>query len=151
MHIAMLGPDLRARGAAAHLAASCADAARERGHRVDYVPTCSEGTLARQVGWIGRSQLDFLRRLSGGWKPQLFHVHIADVGSLYRKLVYLEQLEVLGVPALVHLTGPDAMEVLGTTALRRAALRRVFRLADAVCAGCVAPRDLEAIWAEVLA
>lgn len=81
---------------------------------------------------MGRSQLDFMKRLASGWKPELFHLHVADYGSLYRKLAYLEQVKALGVPALVHLNGYGTAHMLETSAVHRTAFERMFRLADGV-------------------
>ena len=134
MHVAMIGPELDARGGIASVARALLGAAPLSGHSITYVPTMRDGEGPRKALGMARRQAAFVARLAGGWRPDLFHIHLSYFTSFYRKMAYFEQARATGAPVIVHVHAPDLHAFHQASAVHAAALRHVFTRADRVLA-----------------
>ena len=102
--------------------------------RVDvrYFETMGEGTVAEKIGKNILGQSRFIRDLVGGYRPDVFHIHVADRRSFYRKLAYFEQARLTGVPVVVHIHGAVFEEFTNANSTNAAAVRRMFSTAALV-------------------
>ena len=99
---------------------------------VQYFETMGEGSLAEKVGKNILGQSRFVRSLLGGYRPDVFHIHVADRRSFYRKLAYFEQAQLTGVPVVVHIHGAVFEEFYEAHPANAAAVRRMFSSAAMV-------------------
>jgi len=129
-HVAMIGPDLAARGGISSVARALLDSPELAGVKVDYVGTMREGNALPKAARIALRQARFVSRLAQGWRPQLFHVHLSWFTSFYRKLPYIQEARLTGAPVLVHVHTPDLAAFWGANRLHAAAMTAVFSQAD---------------------
>ncbi|MEC8425478.1 MAG: glycosyltransferase family 4 protein [Myxococcota bacterium] len=134
MHVAMVGPELDARGGIASVARALLGAPALSGHSIDYVPTMRDGSGARKAMGMAKRQASFIGRLAGGWRPDLFHIHFSYYTSFYRKMAYFEQARATGAPLVVHVHAPDLHAFHQASPVHAAAMRHVFTRADRVVA-----------------
>lgn len=99
---------------------------------VKYFETMGEGTLVEKIGKNILGQSRFVRDLLGGYRPDVFHIHVADRRSFYRKLAYFEQAQMTGVPVVVHIHGAVFEEFYDASPTNAAAVRRMFSSAAMV-------------------
>jgi glycosyltransferase involved in cell wall biosynthesis len=85
-----------------------------------------EGSLAEKVGKNILGQSRFVRELLSGYRPDVFHIHVADRRSFYRKLAYFEQAQLTGIPVVVHIHGAVFEEFFDAHAINAASVRRMF-------------------------
>ena len=134
MHVAMIGPELDARGGIASVARALLGARPLSGHRIVYVPTMRDGSGPRKALGMARRQAAFVGRLARGWRPDLFHIHLSYFTSFYRKMAYFEQARATGAPVVVHVHAPDLHAFHQASQVHAAAMRHVFTRADRVIA-----------------
>ncbi|MCB9763347.1 MAG: glycosyltransferase family 4 protein [Alphaproteobacteria bacterium] len=102
MRVAMIGPKLSAKGGIASLARTFIESEALADVEVRYFGTVGDGSAARRLAQVARSEARLAATLARGWRPDLFHIHVADGMSFYRKVFYLEQARALGVPVILH-------------------------------------------------
>lgn len=132
MRVAMIGPDLEAQGGIATLARTFLEAEALSGVEVRYFSTVSEGSRARKVAQMAAGQARFLKSFAGDWRPDLFHIHVADGASFYRKMVYFEQGRASGKPVILHNNFAHLEELFGRDRVHEAVIRRAYSQADQV-------------------
>ncbi len=99
---------------------------------VDYFESMGEGSFLEKLGKNILGQGRFVRALAEGYRPDIFHIHIADRRSFYRKLAYFEQATLTGVPVVAHIHGAVFEEFYDAHPANAAAVRRMFTRADKV-------------------
>lgn len=99
---------------------------------VRYFETMGEGSLVEKVGKNILGQSRFVRDLLGGYRPDVFHIHVADRRSFYRKLAYFEQAQLTGIPVVVHIHGAVFEEFYDAHPANATAVRRMFSTAAMV-------------------
>jgi glycosyltransferase involved in cell wall biosynthesis len=134
MHVAMIGPELDARGGIASVSRALLGAPALSAHTIDYVPTMRDGSGPRKALGMARRQAAFVGRLARGWRPQLFHIHLSYFSSFYRKMAYFEQARATGAPTVVHVHAPDLHAFHQASNVHAAAMRHVFTRSDRVVA-----------------
>ena len=134
MHVAMIGPELDARGGIASVSRALLGAPALAEHTIDYVPTMRDGSGPRKALGMARRQAAFVARLAQGWRPDLFHIHLSYFTSFYRKLAYFEQARATGAPVVVHVHAPDLHAFHQASNVHATAMRHVFTNADCVIA-----------------
>lgn len=130
--VGMIGPGLDVPGGMTQVHRTWLRAEAMRGVQVDYIETMSELPPLR---WVTRNlacEVRYARRLLAGYRPDLFHVHVADGTSFWRKLAYIEQARVAGVPTVAHLHGAWMEDFYARRRANRAAVRRMFSIVDLV-------------------
>jgi glycosyltransferase involved in cell wall biosynthesis len=112
LRVGMIGPGLDVPGGMTAVHRTWLSADAMAGVEVDYFETmghwAERGGLAGQAARLGRNlscQARFLGALASGYRPDLWHIHIADRHSFYRKLVYFEEARRTGAPVVVHIHG----------------------------------------------
>jgi glycosyltransferase involved in cell wall biosynthesis len=101
----MIGPGLDVPGGMTAVHRTWLDAEAMADVQVDYFETMGEGSLLTKVGKNIAGDAKFLARLATGYRPDVFHIHVADRRSFYRKLAYFEQASLTGRPVVVHIHG----------------------------------------------
>lgn len=134
MHIALIGPELDARGGIASVARMWLGAPGLSDLKLDYVGTMRDASGPRKALGMAKRQAAFVSRLATGWRPDLFHIHVSYFTSFYRKLPYFEQARATGAPVLVHVHAPDLHGFHAAARVHAAAMRHVFKNADRVIA-----------------
>jgi len=99
---------------------------------VQYFETMGEGNFLEKVGKNVLGQTRFVSELARGYRPDIFHIHVADRRSFYRKLAYFEQAQLTGVPVVVHIHGAVFEEFFEAHPANGAAVRRMFSTAAMV-------------------
>jgi glycosyltransferase involved in cell wall biosynthesis len=130
MHVAIIGPDLDARGGIASVARAWLEAPTLADVKMDYVGTMRDGRGPRKALGMARRQAAFVGRLARGWRPDLFHIHLSYFTSFYRKMAYFEQAKATGAAVIVHIHAPDLDEFNDARRVHGAAMRHVFSRAD---------------------
>lgn len=132
MHVGMVGPGLDVPGGMTQVHRTWMRARAMQGVRVDYVETMSELPPLRWALRNLRCEARYARRLLAGWRPDLLHVHVADGTSFWRKLAYIEQARLAGIPCVAHLHGAWMEDFHDRSAANRAAIRRMFSIVQMV-------------------
>ncbi len=128
----MIGPGLDVPGGMTQVHRTWLRADAMRDVQVDYIETMSELPPLR---WVARNlacEARYARRLLRGYRPDLFHVHVADGTSFWRKLAYIEQARLAGVPTVAHLHGAWMEDFYARRRANRIAVRRMFSIVDLV-------------------
>lgn len=103
MRVAMVGPDLDAQGGIATLARTFLESDALADVDVRYFSTVGEGSKLEKAAQMAKGQARFLRMLRDpSWVPDLFHIHVADGASFYRKMVYFREARATGKPVILH-------------------------------------------------
>ena len=132
MRVGMIGPDLDVPGGMTAVHRTWMKARAMQGVEVDYIPTMSERPPLR---WLGKNlacEARYAGRLLSGYRPDLFHVHVADGTSFWRKLAYIEQARLCGVPTVAHLHGAWMEDFYARHRANQAAVRRMFTTVDMI-------------------
>lgn len=132
MRVAMIGPDLNARGGIASLARTFLGTRALQDLELRYFPSVGNGRLPQRLGQMARGQAGWLGALLRGWRPDLVHIHVADGGSFWRKLLYLQEARALGVPVVLHNNYAHLERLYGQSPAAAAAVRAAFTQAAAV-------------------
>ena len=132
MRVAMIGPDLEAQGGIATLARTFIEADALGDVEVRYFSTVSEGSKVRKVAQMAAGQERFLKSFAGSWKPDLFHIHVADGASFYRKMVYFQQAKASGKPVILHNNFAHLEDLFGRDRVHEALIRKAYSEADQV-------------------
>lgn len=133
-HVAMIGPDLDAKGGIATVARAWLASPAMDGVKVDYVGTMRDGPTVPKLARMAVRQGRFVARLARGWRPQLFHVHLSYFTSFYRKLAYVQEARATGAPVVLHVHAPDLGAFHSAARIHAAAMRALFQQADRVIA-----------------
>ncbi len=105
LRVGMIGPGLDVPGGMTAVHRTWLEAQAMADVQVDYFETMGEGSFLTKLGKNVACEAKFLSRLAGGYKPDVFHIHVADRRSFYRKLAYFEQAHLTGRPIVVHIHG----------------------------------------------
>lgn len=132
MRVAMIGPDLAAQGGIATLARTFLESQALRAHEVRYFPTVGEGSKLRKLAQMAKGQAGFLAGLLGGFDPDLFHIHVADGASFYRKMAYFQQARATGKPVVLHNNFANLEELVARSGLHEALVRSCYSQASQV-------------------
>jgi len=99
---------------------------------VEYFESMGEGSFLEKVGKNLLGQSRFIRALAMGYRPDVFHIHVADRRSFYRKLAYFEEAMLTGVPVVVHIHGAVFEAFHDAHPANSTAIRHMFSRASAV-------------------
>jgi glycosyltransferase involved in cell wall biosynthesis len=99
---------------------------------VDYFESMGEGNFLEKLGKNILGQSRFIRELAQGYRPDVFHIHVADRRSFYRKLAYFEEARLTGVPVVVHIHGAVFEAFYEAHPANAVAVNRMFARADKV-------------------
>ncbi len=132
MRVAMIGPDLEAQGGIATLARTFIESRALSGVEVRYFSSVSEGSKVRKVAQMAVGQARFLKSLISDWEPDLFHIHVADGASFYRKMVYFEQARASSKPVVLHNNFAHLEDLFERDRVHEALIRRAYSEADQV-------------------
>lgn len=132
LHVALIGPELEARGGIASVCRAWLDSPVLGDTQVSWIPTMKDGpTLRKGLGML-RRQATFVKRLAGGLRPDVFHIHLSYHSSFYRKAAYLAEAKATGRPVLLHFHAPDLTGFARSKPVHLAALRRACAAADGI-------------------
>ncbi len=115
---------------------------------VDYLPTMGEGDVAEKIGKNALCQARFLGKLASGYRPAVFHIHVADGTSFWRMWLYFEQERLTGRPVVVHIHGAQFQEFHDASSVNAQAVARMFRKADRVLVLFHRMKELAERWTE---
>ena len=128
----MIGPGLDVPGGMTAVHRTWLRSAAFADVRVDYFETMGTGSFATKLGKNITGQTHFVSQLASGYRPDVFHIHVADRRSFYRKLAYFEQAHLTGVPVVVHIHGAVFEAFHDAHPINAAAVRHMFRKAAMV-------------------
>ncbi len=132
MRVAMIGPSLSAQGGIATLARTFLESQALQAHEVRYFPTVGEGGKLRKLAQMARGQAGFVGSLLGGFTPDLFHIHVADGASFFRKMTYFQQARTTGRPVILHNNFANLEELVARSSLHESLVRRCYSAATQV-------------------
>jgi glycosyltransferase involved in cell wall biosynthesis len=132
MRVAMIGPSLSAQGGIATLARTFLESQALRAHEVRYFPTVGEGSKLRKLAQMAKGQAGFLSSLLAGFQPDLFHIHVADGASFYRKMAYFQQARATGKPVVLHNNFANLEELVARSSLHESLVRGCYSAASQV-------------------
>ena len=114
---------------------------------VEYFESMGTGSFLEKIGKNILGQSRFISRLAGGYRPDVFHIHVADRRSFYRKLAYFEEAMLTGVPVVVHIHGAVFEAFHDAHPANAAAVRHMFTRAAAVLVLHQKIHDKSVAWA----
>ncbi|MCK6506978.1 glycosyltransferase family 4 protein [Myxococcota bacterium] len=126
LRVGMIGPGLDVPGGMTQVHRTWLKARAMQDVQIRYFETMSERPPLR---WLVKNlacEARYAAALLRGYRPDLFHVHVADGPSFWRKLAYIEQAHLAGVPTVAHLHGAWMEDFYARNAANRAAVRRMF-------------------------
>jgi len=128
----MIGPGLDVPGGMTAVHRTWLRSAAFADVHVDYFETMGTGTFLTKLGKNITGQGRFVAQLAGGYRPDVFHIHVADRRSFYRKLAYFEQAILTGRPVVVHIHGAVFEAFHNAHPANAASIRHMFRRAAMV-------------------
>ena len=128
----MIGPGLDVPGGMTAVHRTWLRSAAFADVRVDYFETMGTGGFFTKLGKNIEGQRRFVSQLATGYRPDVFHIHVADRRSFYRKLAYFEEAHLTGVPVVVHIHGAVFEAFHDAHPTNAAAIRHMFRRAAKV-------------------
>ncbi|MBN1337612.1 MAG: glycosyltransferase family 4 protein [Deltaproteobacteria bacterium] len=121
MRVCMIGPGLDVTGGMTAVHRTWLKARAMEGVEIDYFETMGPGSRLRKIRRMAAGEARFLAHLARGYRPDLFHIHVADRRSFLRKTAWYEQARRVGRPVVVHLHGAE-IEPFHDASRRNAAL-----------------------------
>jgi len=128
----MIGPGLDVPGGMTAVHRTWLTAVAMEGIEVDYFETMGEGSFLTKLGKNIAGEVKFAARLAAGYRPDVFHIHVADRRSFYRKLAYFEQAQLTGRPVVVHIHGAVFEEFHDASSTNAKAIHWMFQRAALV-------------------
>ena len=132
LRVGMIGPGLDVPGGMTAVHRTWLRSRAFDGVDVDYFETMGEGTFLEKLGKNILGQSRFVQKLATGYRPDIFHIHVADRRSFYRKLAYFEEAKLTGVPVVVHIHGAVFEAFYDAHPANAVAVNRMFARADKV-------------------
>ena len=132
--VAIIGPDLDAKGGISSVCAAWMGAPGLRDLELRYFPSVGGGPPHTKLGGMVVRNARFLDALAGGYRPDLFHIHLSWRTSFYRKLLWFMEARRTGKPVIVHVHMPDIGDFARSGTAHAAAMRWMFTTADRVVA-----------------
>ncbi len=132
MRVCMIGPGLDVTGGMTAVHRTWLRARALEGVDVDYFETMGTGGRLRKIRRMAAGEARFLTRLATGYRPDLFHIHVADQRSFYRKAVWYEQARLTHRPVVVHLHGAEIERFHDASRANAAVVSWLFRRATLV-------------------
>lgn len=134
LRVAVIGPALDAKGGIASVCRTWLGAPGLSDLELRYFPSVGEGSPLTKLRGALTDNARFLDALAGGYRPDLFHIHLSWHTSFYRKLAWFIEARRTGRPVIVHLHMPDIGAFFRTGRAHAAAMAWMFRRADRVVA-----------------
>jgi glycosyltransferase involved in cell wall biosynthesis len=128
----MIGPGLDVPGGMTAVHRTWLRSAAFAGVEVEYFESMGTGSFLEKIGKNILGQSRFVSHLASGYRPDVFHIHVADRRSFYRKLAYFEEAMLTGVPVVVHIHGAVFEAFHDAHPANAAAVRHMFTRASAV-------------------
>ena len=132
LRIGMIGPGLDVPGGMTAVHRTWLRSAAFADVQVDYFETMGTGGFLTKLGKNIMGQGQFVKQLATGYRPDVFHIHVADRRSFYRKLAYFEEAHATGVPVVVHIHGAVFEAFHDAHSINAAAIRHMFQRAAMV-------------------
>lgn len=132
LRVGMIGPGLDVPGGMTAVHRTWLRSAAFGAVDVEYFESMGTGTFIEKLGKNILGQSRFVARLAQGYRPDVFHIHVADRRSFYRKLAYFEEAMLTGVPVVVHIHGAVFEAFFDAHPANAAAVRHMFSRAAAV-------------------
>jgi glycosyltransferase involved in cell wall biosynthesis len=142
----MIGPGLDVPGGMTAVHRTWLQAEAMSGIDVDYIETMGEGSFLKKLGKNVVYEARFATKLATGYRPDIFHIHVADRRSFYRKLAYFEQALLTRKPVVVHIHGAVFEEFHDASAANAKAIHWMFKRAAAVLVLHQRIRDKAQAW-----
>ncbi|MCB9794208.1 MAG: glycosyltransferase family 4 protein [Alphaproteobacteria bacterium] len=132
MRVAMIGPSLHARGGIASLARSFVESQALSGVDIRYFGTVGNGSLPRRLAQMAKGEARFAAAHAAGYRPDLYHVHVSDGMSFFRKLAYFEQARATGRPVILHNNFAHLEELFERSPAHATLIRHAYSAASQV-------------------
>jgi glycosyltransferase involved in cell wall biosynthesis len=132
LRIGMIGPGLDVPGGMTAVHRTWLRSAAFADVDVDYFETMGVGSFLAKLGKNIAGQGRFVTKLATGYRPDVFHIHVADRRSFYRKLAYFEEAHLTGVPVVVHIHGAVFEAFHDAHPTNAASIRHMFKRAAMV-------------------
>jgi glycosyltransferase involved in cell wall biosynthesis len=132
LRVGMIGPGLDVPGGMTAVHRTWLRSAAFAGVEVEYFESMGTGSFLEKLGKNILGQSRFVSHLASGYRPDVFHIHVADRRSFYRKLAYFEEAMLTGVPVVVHIHGAVFEAFHDAHPANAAAIRHMFSRASAV-------------------
>lgn len=102
LYIAMLGPDLQAKGGIAAVASSLVEGFSNGNFFIDYIPTTIDRASIFKLICFFRAIMYFMIILP---KVNFLHIHVASRTSFWRKTIFVLLSLIFNVPYILHIHG----------------------------------------------
>lgn len=133
LKVGMIGPSLEYVGGISAVVKTWLSSPALAEVEVDYFPSVGVGERRDKLKQTAAAQARFVKRLAGGWRPDVFHVHCGGVMSVTRKLSYLAEIRAARVPVVLHVHGSIHIEELySRSPVHAKGVRALLRQADRV-------------------
>ena len=132
LRVGMIGPGLDVPGGMTAVHRTWLRSRAFEAVEVEYFESMGEGSFLEKIGKNILGQSRFIRAIASGYRPDIFHIHVADRRSFYRKLTYFKQAALTGVPVVVHIHGAVFEAFHDAHPANAASIRHMFTRAAAV-------------------
>ncbi len=147
LKVGMIGPSLEYVGGISAVVKTWLSSPVMADVEVTYFPSVGVGERREKLRQTAAAQARFVRRLAGGWRPDVFHVHCGGLVSVLRKLSYLAEIRASGVPVVLHVHGSIHIEELyRRSPVHAKGLRGLLRQVDRVVVVSRYMEDLMREW-----
>lgn len=107
MKVLMIGSDLRVKGGMSTVARAYLALGESRGVQYDFVPTHIDGNPVRKLFFFLKGFVKIMRVVG---QYDLFHLHVSERGSFFRKAIIIQFLKRRKKKVLLHHHGPEFLE-----------------------------------------
>lgn len=134
MRVGMVGPALDASGGIAAVARSWLESPELRDVDVRYYASMGDGGTLEKVGRMAAGQVRFAASVARRTWPDVWHIHLTQYTSFWRKLVYFREALFTGRPIVVHIHGSNGFERLhDDNPIARPIVEWMLRRSAAIC------------------
>jgi len=133
LKVGMIGPSLEYVGGISAVVKTWMSSPEMADVELEYFASVGVGERKDKLRQTAAAQARFVKRLAGGWRPDVFHIHCGGVVSITRKLAYITEIRAAGIPIVLHVHGSNHMEqIYNRTAWHARGVRKLFKQASRV-------------------
>lgn len=134
MRVVMFGPRLDVMGGISAVASTWLQSDAIKAVEVKYLATTADGTSKEKLTETARCEALLLADLARHGPADLYHIHLAAGASVWRKLIFFEQVYRTGRPVVIHVHGSSIEPFFEKSPVNARAIRSMFSRAACVIA-----------------
>ena len=133
LKVGMIGPSLEYVGGISAVVKTWMSSPKMEGVELEYFASVGVGERKDKLRQTAAAQARFVKRLAGGWRPDVFHIHCGGVVSITRKLAYITEIRAVGIPIVLHVHGSNHMEqIYNRSPWHARGVRKLFKQASRI-------------------